>query len=115
MIAWPEYVNKTILNGTNGQFPNAIIGDTMRSGRSKSRLRASNVGETFSVSMQFSKEELELFRAWYRYNLRLGALTFAFPTIAGTGETEYRIIPSPSWVPNGGNYVLVSMQWEEVI
>lgn len=113
MIGWPIGVNQTILDDTNGSLGNGIISDTMRSGKKKTRLLSTTSPEVFSVSMKFTREEFEIFRAWYKINLRMGALSFSFPKIAGTGDAEYKILPSPAWSQLTPRLVKVTMTWEE--
>lgn len=113
MIGWPLGVNQVVLNQTVGSLGDGIISDTMRSGKRKTRLRSTSAPESFSVSMKMTREEFELFRTWYKVDLRMGALSFQFPKIAGTGFAEYKILPSPSWSQLAANYVGMTMQWEE--
>ncbi len=113
MIGWPIGVNQVILDDTTGTLGNGVILDTMRSGKKKSRLISTSAPETFPVSMKFTREEWDVFKAWYKTNLRMGALTFQFPKIAGTGMGEYRILPSPSWSQLTARLVKVNMIWEE--
>jgi hypothetical protein len=113
MIGWPVGVNQIVLNNTSGALGDGVLSDTMRSGKKKTRLRSTSAPESFSVVMKMTREEFELFRTWYKVDLRMGALSFQFPKIAGTGNTEYKILPAPAWSQLAANYLQVSMQWEE--
>lgn len=113
MIGWPVGVNQVILDSTTGSLGAGVISDSMRSGKTKTRLESTSAPERFSVSMKFTLEEWDTFKAWYKINLRMGALSFQFPRIAGSGNGEYKILPTPSWAQLTPSLVKVSMQWEE--
>lgn len=111
MIAWPTGVNQTIINETTGGLVDGMIKDTMRSGKSKRRMTSSSIPDSFNVVMMMSKSEWDIFEAWFKTSLRRGALTFAFPSLTGTGTVEY-YTSAPSWVNAGGSTLKVSMTWE---
>lgn len=115
MIAWPNGVSKTILQDTTGKFRSGTVSDTMRSGKKKSRLISTTSPKPFSVAMILTRAELEIFEAWYETDLRFGTLTFQFPKIAGSGDSEYRILDTnpPSWSQWGSSTVKLTMSWEE--
>lgn len=113
MIAWPDGVNKTVLQEATGKFRSGTVSDTMRSGKKKTRLISTTAPKPFSVSMIMTRTELAIFESWYEVNLRLGSLSFQFPKIAGTGNAEYRIIDTPAWVQWGASTVKLTMTWEE--
>lgn len=114
MIAWPDNVNKTILQEATGKFRSGRISDTMRSGKKKTRLLSTTSPKPFSISMIMTRDELAIFESWYEINLRFGTLSFQFPKIAGTGNAEYKIVgEDPSWVQWGASTVKITMSWEE--
>jgi hypothetical protein len=111
MISWPGEVNQIIRSDTTINYGVGIIQDTMDSGKKKTRLKSTSVPDTFPVVMQMKKTEFDIFIAWYKVPLHRGAVTFSFPTIAGTGTSEYRIL-SVSAAGAGGSNVKVLMTWE---
>ena len=111
MIAWPSGVNQIIRNETTGGFGDGLITDSMRSGKEKVRQGTSTPADIFAVIMIFDRTEFDLFEVWYKVNLRYGAITFAFPKIAGSGLAEYRIVPGVKWEQFGRDTVKVTMTW----
>lgn len=113
MIAWPSGVNQTVYSDTNWEIGDGVISDTMRSGKKKTRLASSTVPTSVSVVMIFTRDEYAIFETWFKTSLRFGALTFQFPKIAGSGNAEYRILPSPSFSQWGADTIKATMKWEE--
>ena len=114
MIDWPTGVNKIIINETTGEWGDGLIRDKLRSGKEKVRLSTSTPYDTHPVVMIMTREELGIFESWYKNDLRRGAITFEFPTIAGTGSSEYRIVPRVKWSQWGRDTVKVQMTWERL-
>lgn len=114
MISWPTGVNQIIRAETRGSVPSRVIRDTMRSGKEKKRFSSSTLPDTLPVVMVFTREELVIFESWFKQNLRGGMLNFAFPTIAGTGTSEYEIVAGFEWDQFGSNTVKVTMTWRKV-
>ena len=64
--------------------------------------------------MLFTYTEYTNFSTWYNTTLKRGALSFEFPKIDGTGNSEYRMTSAPSYSNESGKVIRCDMEWEEV-
>jgi len=114
IVAWPALVNKIIINDTTWSPTDGLIRDTMRSGKDKKRLASISVPDVFNVVMIFTKDEYNIFDAWYKITTKRGLHDFQFPTIAGTGTSVYEIYTPPAYSQYGRDTVKCTMTWRTV-
>ena len=113
-VAWDSHVNQKVRRDTTWSEVTGFIADETLSGKTKRRMAHSLAKRPFSVSMLFTYEEYAYFKAWYHDDVKLGALSFEFPNIDGTGNSEYRFISAPTYSNESGQLIRCSMEWEEV-
>jgi hypothetical protein len=114
LIAWPTGANTTLLQETGIQIGDAKKKSSLRSGKTKYCIDKSSAPDTYSIVMQFTATEKNTFVSWFKNQLRYGTITHEFPTIGGTGTSEYRITDSPKFTPIGGVYFKCTMTWEAI-
>ena len=113
-IKWADNVNQKVRRDTTWSEVSGYISDETLSGKTKRRMAHSLAKRPFSVSMIFTYDEYSLFKTWYHDTIKLGTLSFNFPTIDGTGTSEYRFTIPPSYSNESGILIKCSMEWEEV-
>lgn len=113
-VDWSSSVNKKILRDSTWQEVSGFISDETLSGKTKRRMAHSLAKRPFSVTMIFDYNEYSAFTNWYKNTAKLGALSFNFPKIDGTGTAEYRFTSPPSYSNDSGQLIRCSMDWEEV-
>lgn len=114
--AWATGVNQKVRRDTNWREIQGFISDPTLSGKQKRRGAHSMAKRPFQVSMLFDYTEYLLFSYWYQNNLKYGTLSFEFPKIDGSGNSEYRFAEGgePSYSNESGKMIRCSMVWEEV-
>lgn len=117
---WAIGVNQRILrDDASWQNPVQFIEDETRSGKRKRRLYATQQKKTFSVKMRFSETEYHIFDEWFEHEICSGLYSFNFPAVDSSGKTVSKIYRfttdgAPQYSNSSGNYVNVSMKWEEM-
>ena len=113
-VQWATGVNQKIRRDTTWSEISGFITDETLSGKTKRRMAHSMAKRPFSVFMLFNYTEYALFKAWYQNTTKFGTLSFEFPTIDGTGTSEYRFTNPPQYSNESGKIIRCSMDWEEV-
>ena len=133
-IGWPTNVNRIILSETTISVgKDAIVNETLKSGRKRSELAGSFCPDVFSVTMDFEadtpkadldKTEYQLFTEWYKYRCKYGSVPFEFPEIVYSpqsgfypeplGRTNIYKITSAVECGKSGTCQRIRMTWESV-
>ena len=114
--SWSSSVNQKIRRGSTWGEIQGFISDPTLSGKQKRRMAHSMAKRPFAVEMLFTYSEYSSFTEWYKTTIKQGTLSFNFPTIDGTGTSEYRIADggAPQYENESGQMIKCSMMWEEV-
>lgn len=133
-IGWPTNVNRIILSETTISVgKDALVNETLKSGRKRSELAGSFCPDVFSVTMDFeadtpkanlNKTEYQLFTEWYKYRCKYGSVPFEFPEIVYSpqsgfypeplGRTNIYKITSAVECGKSGTCQRIRMTWESV-
>ena len=81
-------------------------------GLAKVRRRFTKGVDILSVSFTMTTAQLALFEDFFDVDLNGGATTIAFDHPITGVPSEFRIVGTPDYKPRGGEYFVVTMQWE---
>jgi hypothetical protein len=116
-INWPANVNNVRYKPYQVSEGPTIITDENDVGTPKSRQRTTGVPQYHTFDMWFTQEEFETLKAWVRFNIRGGALTFNFPAGIDGTLAEMRLIVSDSGWYSGfellGIYIKITLTMEK--
>lgn len=141
-IGWPSHVNRIILADTTMSIgKDAVVSESLKSGKKRSELAGSFCPDVFSVVMDFEADdyleipdynneglitldrtEHQIFTDWYKYRIKYGTVPFEFPKIVYTPGKGYSTldgvmglykITSAFESSKSGSCQRVKMTWEE--
>ncbi len=109
MAAWPETLPLPLLSGYQGESGANVLRTDFDAGGARQRLRYGESPENLSLSFKFKAAEMEIFKAFWKTDIKYGNDWFLMTLNIGDGFMEYdvRII--------GGLYqhqALPGMNWQ---
>lgn len=83
-------------------------------GLAKVRRRFTKGIDVMSVSFTMTMTQLALFEDFYEVDINGGATPILFDHPITDTPSQFRVLGTPDYKPKGGEYFLVSMQWEKL-
>ncbi len=116
-VSWPSDLPFLVLReGYEEGFKDIALYTKMDSGATKRRRRFSDAPEKYTLPIEFTSVQLDIFKEFYRVDLKGGSLSFSNPhPRTGASETWAFTGPIASVQASGFNTYIVKLPVEKLI